>query len=395
MQKGGMKSPGLYFIFYSSLDHDFSKIFNIEFNEIKDKWNFEKHYELKKIQYEPYHKTFRPLMSLDEILTLFFKGFYVKNNKNKIYKNVMNTTITQRLRKTFLSDNYIIKNVLESIDKKININLRLKSSIIKLEEKIKKIEKIDLNRKNYILFIQKKFESLIIDNDKHNENKIKRIKNDRILFFKKTIYIFNSKIKDYNKIMSIYSDNFNNKLMNNSMILDNDIIEKEEDKFNIKINNIKKENNKFLNTINFLRKKYNTNIDSYFIVKLNFITLILYHKIINNDLLYKFNKIPINITLSNINILNNIRLNQDLSNLKIKIPIRILIFILGFGFFIFSMIANMNVTLGALGVWEDTNTVPDTNPRPLFAPRSYYPIKSRNYTKSTLQKKCECIYDKK
>ena len=306
IQKGGFKEKGLYFIFYSSSNHNFKRIFK------NDEWKI-------------YHN--RTNMSLDEILTLFFRGFYVKNNENKIYKNVLNDTIIGNIRKSLpnYSNDYIINKVLE--DKESDLILFFKKTIEELEL-ILDNNSIEAALKENLIKLKEKIESL-------------KNKKDKIFFFKKIIYIYNKKISDDNKKIEILLSDKNNFI--NKSIFDYDEIKK----FNINTNNklitinrIIYQESKVLNIINFLREKYKMNIDSYFTVDVNILyNKINYYKKFNNDELFILCNISNSIILKeHNNISNSIILKEHSANLQIKRYSRILFFILTLGGIITSAI---------------------------------------------------------
>lgn len=319
-QKGGIKSPGIYFIFYSSEDHNFNTIFGKD----KNKEPFQRFYTFK---------------SLDNILQFFFKGFYMKNNESKISINILNNTIIKKIISYFLSDDYIIRKVLN----KEEINLILINILNEL------INKKSLSNKNE-LELQKKLENeinkLIINKDNKDNNKkitkenIKIIKKKkeiivqkRIIFIKRIIYIYNKKNLNNNEKMKILLG-YESINKNKSIILeDTDIVKTKILKnfiYNEKNPNIKELDNHAIIIINSLREKYN--IDSYMIVNvfpmstLGVSNQIIYNKKFNNNNLKPFNNKLYNQIYNDL--VNKVTLKHHLGEHAIKYSIVHIFFIL-------------------------------------------------------------------
>lgn len=359
-QEGGFKWNGRYFIFYSSRDRiekrnnsdELEKKINnaiyedehpIQYglttglkNFVKKKTSFLQTYienendfidNFQRLKYKPDFTDFKTKLSLDNILSIFYKGVYMKNNTSKIYFNAFNTTIYNNFLKLFFNDDYIIKEVL----KQINTNDHLFLMYQNLNQKIKNnYNKISDNEKIKIKNLAKKLENLIVfSNVKYENGKENEIKKNNINFIKKIIDIYQKKKLNNNELLEILlNDDYE---VTRKIETTRPIIFNCNTKKCFKLNYFTKIQNQntgnidknAIKIINFLRETYKVDINSYFIINVNITSNneIIYNKIFKDEEIYKLvpnslsNKFNKNLQTR---IINKIKKIKDSNNKKFE-----------------------------------------------------------------------------
>ena len=310
VQNGGIKNLGRYFIFYSSKDILIKKnkensnpdLLNANYyyekyykKYIRSKISFYQQYLKKENNFiDNFNKLknneikeFNTGLSVDNILSIFYKGFYIKNNNNQIYVNAFNSTIYNYFKKLFFNDNYIIKLAL---------------SIIDMNDMMKDIyKKLDKSKNEEIIKLKNKIKDLFISRNTPESNK-KNIINNRVIFVKKIISIYRKKLNKDEKIKILLDDEYNiTKNINEVPIIfncnNNKCFESSLYNYIFKTKDYyQKIDEDAENIIKFLRKTYKIDIDSFFIIE--FISPI------NNKIIYnkKFENLEeLNNNLSKIN----------------------------------------------------------------------------------------------
>ena len=369
-QEGGLKGVGRYFIFYSSKINIKKNNFNYHIEEFFSRKNYfiKQLNQIKKYPTETFHTSY----SVDNILSMFYDGFYMKNQTKKIYLNVFNTTIYNEIRKIFFNDDYIMKIILKdkNIDKILSdLNERIYNNIY-YNEKLTDDYFKELLKKLY-----KKINDFVIN--KNNSTKKKKIN-----FIKKIIDMYKKDNKKDNNKKDNKKDNIVNDIKKINLLLEDDdhyqitnkIINKEsifecdnKECFQLSLKNyFSSINNNIdenaLKIINFLRKKYKQNIDSYFIIQANlFSNKIIYNKTFYNNLEIIDKKSNFNSNLEKISKnINKINLEikekytsgtKDIFLFSINVVRSIILFIIGISIIIVVLAiywALKFVTLGAI-----------------------------------------------